>query len=143
MTARHGKESWAVDGSTTDRPSMGDLLSDISSDLSTLMRQEVELAKAELQQSAKRAGKGAGMFAGAGVAGHLTLVFISVAAWWTIGEGTGRGWSALIVAAIWAVIAAVLAATGRTEIKAAPGIPQTTETIKRIPSAAAGHEETR
>jgi hypothetical protein len=126
-----------------DRPSIAELLSDISSDLSTLMRQEVALAKAELQQSAKRAGKGAGMFAGAGIAGHLTLIFISVAAWWTIGEATGRGWSALIVAAVWAIVAAVLAATGRSEIKATPGIPQTTETVKKIPSAAAGHEETR
>jgi hypothetical protein len=108
-----------------ERPSIAELLSEISGDLSTLVRQEVELAKAELQQSAKRAGKGAGMFAGAGVAGHLTLLFVSVAAWWAIGDSTGRGWSALIVAAVWAVIAAVLVATGRSEIKAAPGIPQT------------------
>jgi len=143
MTARHGQETWSVDRAPVDRPSVAELLSDISSDLSTLMRQEVELAKAELQQSAKRAGRGAGMFAGAGVAGHLTLVFISVAAWWTLGEGVGRGWSALIVAAVWAIIAAVLAATGRSEIKATPGIPRTTETVKKIPSAAAGHEETR
>jgi hypothetical protein len=135
MTARHDQESWPVDRPPLERPSVGELLSDISSDLSTLMRQELELAKAELQLSAKRAGKGAGMFAGAGIAGHLTLVFISVAAWWTIGEGTGHG--------CWAIIAAVLAATGRSEIKATPGIPQTTETVKKIPSAAAGHEETR
>ncbi|MDX6326082.1 MAG: hypothetical protein QOK15_2436, partial [Nocardioidaceae bacterium] len=51
--------------------SIGGLVSDISADISTLMRQEVALAKAEIQDSAKKAGKGAGMLAGAGVAGHF------------------------------------------------------------------------
>jgi hypothetical protein len=126
-----------------ERASIGDMLTDISADLTTLMRQEVELAKAEIQQSAKRAGKGAGMFAGAGVAGHMTLLFISIAAWWGIGDKTGYGWSALIIAALWGVIAAVLAVTGRSEIKTITGVPQTTDTVKKIPSAVAGHEETR
>ena len=57
----------------------------MSRDVSTLMRQEVELAKAELTQSAKRAGKGAGMYGGAGVAGWFTLLFLSVALWWASG----------------------------------------------------------
>jgi len=129
--------------SVTERPSIGDMLSEISADFTTLMRQEVELAKAEVQESAKRAGKGAGMLAGAGVAGHMTLLFASLALWWAIGDETGYGWSALIVAAIWAVIAAILAATGRREIKSVPGAPQTAATVKKIPSAAAGHEENR
>ncbi|MDE8588109.1 phage holin family protein, partial [Arthrobacter sp. NQ4] len=50
-----------------DNASLGDLLGDVTRDLSTLMRQEVELAKAELKQSTSRAGKGAGMLAGAGI----------------------------------------------------------------------------
>ena len=128
---------------TTERPSIGELLSDISTDLSTLMRQEVALAKAELTQSAKQTGKGAGMLAGAGVAGHFVLLFISIALWWAIGNATGHGWSALIVAAIWAIIAAVLAAMGRKEMKNVPGVPRTTDTVKKIPSAVAGNEETR
>jgi hypothetical protein len=128
---------------TTERPSIGELLSDISTDLSTLMRQEVALAKAELTQSAKQTGKGAGMLAGAGVAGHFVLLFISIALWWGIGDKTGHGWSALIVAAIWAIIAAILAATGRKEMKNVTGVPRTTDTVKKIPSAVAGNEETR
>jgi len=127
----------------TDRPSIGELLSDISTDITTLMRQEVALAKAEATQSAKQAGKGAGMLAGAGVAGHMVLLFISIALWWGIGDKTGHGWSALIVAAIWAIIAAILAVTGRKEIKNVSGVPQTTDTVKKIPSAVAGNEETR
>ena len=126
-----------------DRESIGELLSDITTDLSTLLRQEVELAKAEVKQSASRAGKGAGMLAGAGVAGHFVLLFISIALWWGIGDATGHGWSALIVAAIWAVIAAVLSVLGRGELKAVPGVPRTTETVKKIPSAVAGNEDIR
>ena len=90
------------------RPSIGELLADVSQDVTTLLRQEVELAKAEVKQSATRAGKGAGMFAGAGLAGHMVLLFISVAAWWGIGDSLGHGWSALVVAGIWLVIGAVL-----------------------------------
>jgi hypothetical protein len=126
-----------------ERASIGELLSDISSDLSTLMRQEVALAKAELSQSAKQAGKGAGMLAGAGVAGHMVLLFISIALWWSIGNATGRGWSALIVAAIWAIIGAILASMGRKEMKNVTGVPRTADTVKKIPSAVAGNEETR
>ena len=124
------------------RPSVGELFSDVAADLSTLMRQEVELAKAELQQSAKRAGKGAGMLAGAGVSGHMFLIFGSVAVWWGLGEVTGHGWSALIVAAIWLVIAAVLGLLGRREISAVSGVPQTAQTVKQIPAAVRGNEGT-
>jgi hypothetical protein len=128
---------------SAERPSIGELLSDISTDLSTLMRQEVALAKAELTQSGKQAGKGAGLLAGAGVAGHMVLLFISIALWWAIGNETGHGWSALIVAAIWAIIAAILASMGRKEMKNVTGVPRTTDTVKKIPSAVAGNEETR
>ncbi|MFL6161384.1 MAG: phage holin family protein [Jatrophihabitantaceae bacterium] len=125
------------------RESVGELLSDITTDLSILMRQEVELAKAEIKQSATRAGKGAGLLGGAGVAGHFVLLFISIAAWWGIGDSTGHGWSALIVALVWAVIAAVLSVVGRNQLKTVQGVPRTTETVKKIPSAVAGNEETR
>jgi hypothetical protein len=125
-----------------DRPSIGELFSEVSRDLTTLIRQEVQLAKAEVRQSATRAGKGAGMFAGAGVAGHLVLIFLSVAVWWGLGDSMGHGWSALIVAAVWLIIAAVLAVLGRSSIKSVSGVPQTAETVKKIPSAVKGNEET-
>jgi Putative Actinobacterial Holin-X, holin superfamily III len=124
------------------RASVGELFSEVAEDLSTLMRQEVELAKAELRQSATRAGKGAGLLAGAGVSGHMVLLFASVAAWWGLGETTGHGWSALIVAAIWLMIAAALGLMGRREISAVRGIPQTTQTVKKIPDAVRGNEDT-
>src|SRR6476646_3634783 len=126
-------------GSVGDR-SLGELISEVTADLSTLMRQALELAKAELQQSASRAGKGAGMLGGAGVAGYFVLLFLSVALWWAIGSATGLGWSAVIVAVIWAIIAAVLSTMGRSSLKSVRGLPDTTDTVKKIPDALKGNE---
>jgi hypothetical protein len=123
-TAAHAK---------ADTTSLGDLLGDVTRDLSTLMRQELELAKAEAKQSATRAGKGGGMLAGAGVAGHFVLLFLSIALWYALGELMGLGWSAVVVALIWGIIAAVLASTGRKELKTVKGMPQTVETVQEIP----------
>ncbi|MDN3935936.1 MULTISPECIES: phage holin family protein [unclassified Arthrobacter] len=113
--------------------SLGDLLGDVTRDLSTLMRQELELAKAELKQTTSRAGKGSGMLAGAGVAGHFVLLFLSLALWWGLGTLMGLGWAGVIVAVIWGIIGAVLASIGRKELKAIKGLPQTAETIQEIP----------
>jgi hypothetical protein len=124
------------------RPSVGELFSEVAVDLSTLIRQEMELAKAELRQSATRAGKGAGMLVGAGISGYMVLLFASVAAWWGIGDTTGHGWSALIVAAIWLIAAAILTLMGRREISAVSGVPQTAQTVKKIPDAIRGNEGT-
>ena len=116
-----------------DSTSLGDLLGEVSRDISTLMRQEVELAKAEAKESATKAGKGGGMLAGAGVAGHFVLLFLSIALWYALGELMGLGWSAVVVAVIWGIIAAVLASVGRKELKAIKGMPQTVETVQEIP----------
>jgi hypothetical protein len=116
-----------------DNASLGELLGDVTRDLSTLMRQEVELAKAELKQSATKAGKGGGMLAGAGVAGHFVLVFLSLALMFALGALMPLGWAAVIVAVIWGIIAAVLASIGRKELKQIKGLPQTGETLSEIP----------
>jgi hypothetical protein len=113
--------------------SLGDLLGEVTRDMSTLMRQEVELAKVELKQSATRAGKGTGMLAGAGVAGHFVLLFLSLALWWALGTVMGLGWSGVVVAIIWGIVAAVLAAKGRKELNAIKGMPQTAATLQEIP----------
>jgi len=123
-TAAHAK---------AETTSLGDLLGEVTRDMSTLMRQEVELAKVELRQSATRAGKGAGMLAGAGVAGHFVLLFLSLALWWALGTVMGLGWSGVVVALIWGVVAAILAARGRKELNAIKGMPQTAETLQEIP----------
>jgi len=124
-----------------ERPSLGALLSNITEDLSTLFRQEVALAKAEATDSAKKAGKGAGMFGGAGVAGHLVLVFLSVALWQLLDVWMPSALAAFLVAVVWGVVAAVLALKGKAEMKRVKGMPQTQETVKKIPNALKGHEE--
>ena len=127
----------------TDPPSIGDLLANVSEDLSVLVRQELALAKAEATRTASRVGKGSGMLAGAAVAGYFVLLFASIALWWSLGNAIGRGWSALVVLVIWAVIGAILAVIGRSELRKAKGLPQTTETVKNIPGALAPHPQER
>ncbi len=125
-------------------PSLGELFGEVSNDLSVLVRQELALAKAEATQTATRAGKGVGMYVGAAVGGYFVLLFLSVAGWWGLGNVIGRGWSALVVMLVWAIIAAVLAAMGRNAMAAVKGLPRTTDTVKRIPDALTPHpEETR
>jgi Putative Actinobacterial Holin-X, holin superfamily III len=109
----------------------GQLASEVARDVSTLVRQEIALAKAELQQEAKTAGMAAGAFGGAGFAGYFVLVFASLAATWGLGEVMPLGWAALIVAGVWAVIGAVLAVVGRSRMKRfSPKPERTIETVK-------------
>jgi hypothetical protein len=121
--------------------SIGELIAEVSRDLTVLFRQEVELAKAEARQSVTKAGKGAGMLGGAGFAGYLAVLFVSIAIWWGLGNVIGRGWSGLVVAVVWALIAAVLALMGRREVQSVRGLPRTVETAKKIPAAMKGDEE--
>jgi hypothetical protein len=122
---------------------VGELLSEVSRDISTLMRQELDLAKAELKESASRAGKGAGLFGGAGMAGVLALVFLSVALWWGLGYLMGNAWSAVVVAIIWGVVALILALVGKREIESISGMPNTVDTLKEIPETLKRNEENR
>ena len=123
--------------------SLGELFGEVTKDFSTLMRQELELAKAELSDSAKKAGKGAGLFAGAGYAGHFVVLFLSIALWWGLGHVIDNGWSAVVVAVIWAIIAAVLFVRGRAEMKKVRGVPQTVDSLKKIPPTLKKNEENR
>jgi len=124
--------------------SLGDLVGEVSRDLSELMRKELELAKAELSESAKRAGKGAGLMGGAGYAGAMAVLFLSIALWWGLGDLIDSlGWSAVIVAVIWAIVAAILFAVGRSRLKTVQGAPKTVETVKEIPDALKRNQENR
>lgn len=125
----------AASGAPDASASVGELVGQVSRDLSTLMRQELRLAKAELKQEATKAGKSAGMFGGAGFAGYMVLLFASIALWWGLTEVMASGWAALIVAAIWAVIGAALYAIGRRQLRQVHPLPQrTAETLQELPS---------
>lgn len=127
-----------------ENESLGDLLGQVSHDISVLMRQELELAKAELKETGTRAGKGAGMLGAAAIAAYLVILFLSLALWVALGDALDSlGWSGLIVAVIWAIIAAILAAVGRKKMKEVKGLPRTTESVKKIPETMKPSEEAR
>lgn len=123
--------------------SLGDLLGEVTRDLSTLIRQEMALARAELKESAGKAAKGAGTLGGAAYAAGMAVLFLSIALWWALALLVGGGWSGVIVAVIWAVVAAILFAVGRKEITQIDGAPQTVETLKEIPETLRRNEENR
>ncbi|MDQ0574040.1 phage holin family protein [Agromyces albus] len=143
MTNNSGADLPAPSEQQAANTSLGDLIAEVSSDVSTLMRQEVELAKAEIRQTAIRAGKGAGMYGAAGVAGLLTALFLSIAVWWGLGYLIGNAWSAVVVAAIWAIVAVVLALVGKREFDSVDGMPKTVDSIKKIPDTLKRNEENR
>src|SRR3954466_12702345 len=119
------------DGPVAGETSVGELIGNISDDLSRLFRQEVELAKAEIKQEASKAGKAAGMLGGAGFAGYLAVVLISFAIVFGLANVMDAGWAALIVAVVWGVIGAVLYVTGRNQLKTVDPMPRrTVDTIK-------------
>jgi Putative Actinobacterial Holin-X, holin superfamily III len=116
--------------------SVGQLLGEVSKDLSTLMRQELELAKVELKVEAKKAGQGAGMFGAAGFAGYMVLMFLSFALWWFLANVMDIGLAALIVAILWGVIGAVAFVMGRKKFQQVHPKPErTVETLQQVPSA--------
>jgi hypothetical protein len=115
----------------SERP-IGELMQELSAQTSTLLRQELELAKLELTEKGKQAGIGAGMFGGAGLvglyaAGALTACLVLVLA------TAMTGWlAALIVAVVYGAVAGGLALMGKAKVKqAVPPIPeQATESVK-------------
>jgi hypothetical protein len=113
--------------------SLPELLKRLSNETTTLVKQELDLAKAEMAEKGKKAGAGAGMFGGAGVLGlgafgALTACFIAL-----LQTALNHTWlAALIVAAIYGAIAGVLALQGKNKIQEAvpPAPEQTVETLK-------------
>lgn len=111
--------------------SVGDIISDVTTDLTTLMRQELDLAKTEAKQEVAKLGKGAGMFGGAGLAAVLMLFFLSFALTYLLDDVMPIELAALITAILWGIVTAVLALSGRKAIKEAnPQLPTTQQTLK-------------
>ena len=114
-----------------DGRSLGEIVSDISTDLTTLIRQEMDLAKTEMKEEVTKVGKGAGLLGGAGLAGWFLLLFVSLTLMYGLDEFLPIWVAALIVTVIWGVIAAVLALSGKKAIKEAnPQLPETQQTLK-------------
>jgi uncharacterized membrane protein YqjE len=123
----------AHDGPGSDpreRP-IADLVKDLAGQTSTLVRQEIALARAEVSRQGKQAGRGAGMLAGAAVAGLLALGALTACLIVAIDAALPLWLAALIVTVLWAIVALLLARTGRDALQSAtPPAPQTVDTVK-------------
>ena len=114
-----------------DGRSVGDIVGDIAKDMTSLVRQEIDLAKTEMKQEATRAGRGVGMLGGAGVAGHMALLFLTFTVIWLLDNWMPVELAALIMTAFWGIVAAVLALRGRQELKQVnPKLETTQRTLK-------------
>jgi uncharacterized membrane protein YqjE len=118
-------------GELRERP-VGDLVKQLAGQTSTLVRQEIDLAKAEMSEKATVAGKGAGLLGGAAAVGLLAAGSLTACLILALSEVIPDWLAALIVALVMGAIAAVLALQGRNRIRAAtPPVPeQTVETVK-------------
>ncbi|CAL9653857.1 phage holin family protein [Streptomyces sp. NPDC057838] len=127
----HAPRTHAAKHRGQEDASMGELLSTVTSDVQHLLHQEVELAKAEIREEATKAGKAAGMFGGAGFAGYMVAVLLTLAAMFGLANVMDLAWAALIVTAVWAVIGLILYSRGRARMRTvSPKPTQTMETLK-------------
>lgn len=110
--------------------SLGDLLGELTGQMGDLFRQEVELAKVEAKQEAKRAGAGVGMFGAAGAVGLTALIIASIALAELIDQALNRALSFALVALAWVIVAAVLMRSGKAKLAAVKPLPETTESLK-------------
>jgi xanthine/uracil permease len=115
-----------------DERSLGDLFSDLSRETTTLVRQEVQLAKAELSQSATEAARGIGMLVAGGAVAYAGLLFVLLAIVFGLIEAGWDAWlSALVVGVVVVAIGAILVLRARESLKPANLAPRrTVETLK-------------
>ena len=120
MTAPDVSGSTVYPSDTTDvsQRGVGELVREVTQDLTKLISQELTLAKAEMTVEAKKAGKTAGEFGAAGLAGYFALLFASLtlmfalASWWD-----SYVWAALAVTVMWAAVGAMLSTRARKDSK--------------------------
>ena len=118
------------DNDQRDKP-IGELLKQLSTDTSTLVKQEMALARAEIAEQGKKAGLGAGLFGAAGALALVTLGALAATLILLLDKAMDAWVAALIVTVVFGAIAAVLALTGKNRIQeATPPAPQTVETVK-------------
>jgi hypothetical protein len=110
--------------------SLGELFSEMTSDIGLLVRKEIELAKTETKEELTRAGRGAAMFGAAAVAGLLALLLVSFAAAWALAVVIPIGWAFLVIGAIYGAIAGFVALRGRDQMKRVGAPEQTIQTLK-------------
>jgi len=114
-----------------DEQSVGQLVAAVSRDMSTLVRAEIELAKAEVRDEAKVAATSGAMFGAAGFVAVLAVILFSIAAaYGLVALGLHPGWAFLIVGGAYLLLAGLLALVGRTRVKKIGPPERTIRTVK-------------
>jgi hypothetical protein len=122
----------AAEFSSKARMKLSGLVNQGTREVSTLIRREIDLAKAELTSSAKQAAKGAGLAGGAAAAGAMGVLFGSVAVWQALAKRMGGGPAAALVATAYTGAAVALATRARTELERVQGVPRTIATLEEL-----------
>jgi hypothetical protein len=119
--------------------SVGELIEDLTRDLSTLVRQELQLAKAEVKQEAVKTGRAVSKLGAAGFAGYMASLFLSLAVAVALAHVIDSIWAMLVVAAIWAIVGMLLYSTGRRQLRDVNPKPErTVETLRKVPATMRG-----
>lgn len=106
--------------------SLGDLVGDLAAQVSGLVGNHIDLAKAELRDEARGAARAGGLAAATGVSGLVALIMLSEAAGWGLSEVMDPGWAFLIVGAAWTSAGAVLGASARRTMRELDPAPKQT-----------------
>jgi uncharacterized membrane protein YqjE len=115
----------------TDDRSLSELVSEVTGEVATLFRKEVELARVETTEQVSRAAKAGGMLGAAAVIGFLDLILFSFAGAWALSEVVPEGVAFLIVAVVFAIVAGILFSAGKKRIANINPVPtQTVQTVK-------------
>jgi uncharacterized membrane protein YqjE len=111
--------------------SLGELFGTLTSDLSELVRSEMELARVEIREEAATAGRAAGLLGAGGLIAYLGLGLMAMAAAWGLAEVVDAGWAFLIVGLVIAAIGVVVLMKGRDRLREVRPVPEeTVETLK-------------
>ncbi|MBW3557203.1 MAG: phage holin family protein [Actinobacteria bacterium] len=129
--ARRPAEPPTAEVAPAQEPTLGELVGNLSRDMTTLVRQELELARTEIKEELGRTSRAGGMLGGTALAGYLAVLMASFAVAWGLAEVMPTGLAFLIVGIVYAVAAYFLYQRGRQELKQVRPVPeQTIETLK-------------
>ena len=111
--------------------SLGELIAEMTGEVSELMRKEVQLAKVEIKEEVGRAGKAGGMLGAGAASGYFALLFVSLALAWLLDQFMPVALAFFLVGALYGIAAAILITRGREQMKHVDPVPrQTVETLK-------------
>ena len=145
MATEPVKAAQPVDGPFEGEPTIGRLVTDASRDISSLITQEIQLAKSELKVSVKAGGMGVGLFAAAAFVAVLAIIMLSVAFAYLIhwnGDGLDLQWAFLIVFGVYLIVAALLGFVGYRKFKQVGPPDKAIHQGKEIPRALKGQSDT-